>query len=142
VGLSEEDVSRGPWMSIFATWWSADETEHLDTCAFWKECEPGIFERSGQACSIPERCVGAPFVYGGSHLVPDPEARGGWVEVGGIPSHIAHESNLATLEQIDYLRIGIGVLDGADFTVLLNRKQVEELTETLQQWLVRDRSEV
>lgn len=130
-------------MSIFGTWWTADDDDHLDGCDVWEEIEPGISGFSGKPCSLPDKCTGEPYIYEGSHLIPDRSKRGGYAMACAIPAHIATEHvptekyPAVTLADIDFIRLSVSQDKGEGSTVLLDRKQVKELAETLTKWLER-----
>lgn len=79
--------------------------------------------------------VDAPLVYQGSHIPPDErtDPRGGWVDLALIPSHITRDGRDDKPEDAapwPYLRFGVN-----ESTVVLTRKHVEEIVETLTWWL-------
>lgn len=132
-------------MSIYATWWSADPDEHEDGCDYWEEIEVGVFHKSGKPCSTPDKCIGAPYVYQGSHVLPKPEdPRGGYVCICAIPGHIRRDGldDEETYQLHDYLRLSVAANENSPrdedhVTVLLTRRQVEEARDTLTAWLER-----
>lgn len=142
-------------MSIYATWLMLDGSDHVDGCAVYVETEPGSFEFSGRECDCNRGMREAPIVYEGSHVLPSTDdRRGGYVEVGGIPDFIERDGrdDAQGYGLKDWLRIGIGALpsieqyeggpyvEGGHATVVLERRQVEELRDTLAEWLEREES--
>ncbi len=103
---------------------------------------------------FPEEGNTAPILYRGSHVYPDPEDRGGEMDFGVIPGHIAegggydeeHE-HWATACHRPFLRVGFRDPFGNEYpdkhatpssgTVVLDAKQVEELRDYLNDFLAR-----
>lgn len=131
-------------MSIYATWLSISGDDHEEGCAIYREVERGVFELSGDACDcgLPR----APIIYKGSHVLPsNDDARGGSLDVAGIPEHVRRDGRSDAPEGAlkDWVRLsvyedretperGVGVA-----TVVLTREQVERLRGTLTAWLER-----
>jgi hypothetical protein len=93
-----------------------------------------------------DREIGSPYVYQGSHVVPaEADPRGGSLEIGSIPNFLHHDAdqNAEDLSRrVEFIRIGItedsSTYHGGepgDATVVLDRRQVTELRDTLTQWL-------
>lgn len=88
----------------------------------------------------------APFVYQGSHVLPQPNhPRGGSVSTAGIPAHVRfwRENPEADTEEEPelpwepYMRLSVGEGGtGEDATVILNLDQVRRLIEGLIDWTV------
>ena len=79
--------------------------------------------------------LGAPFVYKGSHVLPhSTDARGGWLEIAGIPAYCGTDGCL-----VDFLRLSTSATDDGDPAVdlLLDREQVTALRDSLAAWLDR-----
>lgn len=83
-----------------------------------------------------EEGLGAPYVYKASHILPTTTAeRGGWFEVAMIPTHCSADGK----SSVDFLRIDSSPNDDGDPSVplLLSRKHVLALRDTLNDWLHR-----
>lgn len=82
-----------------------------------------------------------PLVYQGSHHLPsEDDERGGWVDLALIPGHVRYwRDNPGAPEETEpddappdpYLRFGVN-----NETVVLTRRQVELVHETLTEWLI------
>jgi hypothetical protein len=137
-------------VSIYGTWLSFSDDEHADGCAVYVETSPGVFEFSGEPCDCgtPD----APIVYEGSHVLPsDSDRRGGDVDVAAIPSFIERDGRsdgeAGTLK--DWLRLSVAnppstlmhdgrpYVSGGRAAVVLDRRQVQRLRDTLTAWLDR-----
>lgn len=134
-------------MSIYGTWLMFD-TDHEDDCAVWvKEDDCWHIGDAPCDCGTPN----APIIYEGSHVLPsDDDRRGGWLEVGAIPGFITRDGRDDGNGLWDWLRIGIGALPSLEqyqgkpymaagqATVVLTRRQVQQLRDTLTSWLERE----
>jgi hypothetical protein len=73
-------------------------------------------------------------VYQGSHVLPaESDERGGWVDIALIPSHITRDGRDDQPEDEapwPYLRLGVN-----EQTVILTRRNVQEIHESLSWWL-------
>ena len=123
-------------MSIFASLSAPSDEDHADDCGIWDTTDLGIWKmRDASTCT----CSGqpdAPLVYQGSHVLPsDHDPRGGWVDIALIPSHITRDGRDDKPEDEKpwpYLRFGIN-----GEAVILTRHNVEQIAETLNDWLAR-----
>lgn len=153
-------------MSIYATWLSIDDHDHKPECAHWEPCS----EHEAEAARITMvtsdgRCFRwvpdvactcgspPPLVYQGSHVVPSQDGpRGGSVSFCAIPN-FCHPSvrgtDADTGPPVDYARLWV-TEDPATYghgehgngaVVVLDRKQVERLRDTLTLWLETDERE-
>ena len=147
-------------MSIYATWLSIDDDNHATACHSWIPVAEGdpwaMVTNDGQhyrydaaaVCTCGEL---APIVYQGSHVNPsENDKRGGCVLVCAIPNH-CHPDARGTDDAgapVDYLRLKVKedpatYQFGApgDATVVLTKRHVTELRDTLSVWLdAEDRS--
>ena len=76
-----------------------------------------------------------PFVYHGSHIVPNRRnrERGGSIGLGGIRVFVTRngdDSKLDSHDWLPYLRVSVG-----NQTVMLEKEQVAELRDRLNGWL-------
>jgi hypothetical protein len=140
-------------MSIYATWLSLSAGNHEDGCAVYVEDPPGsaCFEFSGKPCDCGT--PRAPLVYEGSHVLPsDSDRRGGGIDVAGIPDFIERDGrdDAQGSGLKDWLRMSVHsdpstetyegepYVRGGDADVVLDRRGVEELRDTLTAWLNRE----
>jgi hypothetical protein len=138
-------------LSIYATWLHLSDDDHEDGCAIYVEVSPGCFEFSGESCDcgIPR----APIRYEGSHVLPAQDApRAGSVDVAGIPDHITRDGRDDAPEGAlkDWLRLSVWnapselrrdgepYVAGGRGVVVLDRRSVAELRDTLTAWLDRE----
>lgn len=117
-------------MSIFASMAAPDHDEHEDNCQGWEK-KDGLWEFVGPcSCGQPD----APLVYQGSHVLPtDDDERGGYVDLALIPSHITRDGRDDRPEDgapWPWLRFGVN-----HETVILTRRNVEQIHKTLGWWL-------
>jgi len=133
-------------MSVYCTWLLF---EHPDQTAA-ELAEAGIaYHVLGDDSEARE--IGSPYVYLGSHVRPTADLpRGGSLEVGSVPNHCHPDAESDADPDIDdvrwrveFLRIGIHE-DAAtyhheehhgDATVVLDRRQAQELRDCLTRWL-------
>jgi hypothetical protein len=140
-------------MSIYATWLSLSADDHEDGCAVYVEDPPGshCFEFSGKPCDCGT--PRAPLVYEGSHVLPsNADRRGGCIDVAGIPDFIERDGRddakgsglkdwlrLSVMNEESTLQYeGKSYVRGGDAAVVLDRRGVEELRDTLTAWLDRE----
>lgn len=90
--------------------------------------------RSGNTGNdTPERELGSPWIYQGSHVLPAvSDSRGGWVELACIPDHVTRDDGTG---RHDWLRVTVGVSMGELGTVLVDRAQVTAIRDALSEWL-------
>lgn len=126
-------------MSIYATWLSLDQ-EHEHGCAQWvqEEIEGCYYLDRAKPCTcgLPR----SPFVYQGSHVLPaEDDDKGGSVLVCGIPDHITRDGRDDAPEGAlkDWLRLSLYPANDKN-AVVLARRHVEELRDTLTAWLDRE----
>jgi len=118
-------------MSIYATWLTI---EHPDDWIKKLKAEGIRADVIGD--DSEDRRLGSPWVYQGSHVLPsESDARGGWVEVAAIPDFITRDGRDDGEGPHDWLRLNVGESIDIRGCVILNRPQVEELRDTLTQWL-------
>lgn len=136
-------------MSIYATWltiqderqWTADMQGSGIDAAVIRDGEPDFDDYDG------------PIVYEGSHILPsNDDRRGGSVYVCGIPDHITRDGRDDAPEGAlkDWLRLSVHNVDSTeqyegkpyvkagDAAVVLTRRQVERVRDTLTGWLERE----
>lgn len=98
-----------------------------------------------------ERELGSPYVYRGSHVVPaDGDPRGGSLGVAAIPNHCHPDADRSpdrdeddVSHRVDFLRLDLTEdpttyryeWHNGDATVVLDRRQVTVLRDTLNRWL-------
>lgn len=125
-------------MSIFRSL-AAPGDEHEDDCGIWVK-NGGVWSmRSAGFCSCGQ--PDAPLVYRGSHVLPNPtDRRGGWVDMASIPGFIrvyrddpdADPKGEDNMPPEPFLRFGVN-----GETVILTRRNVEQIQATLTDWLGR-----
>lgn len=140
-------------MSIYGTWLNLADDEHEEGCAIYAEDPPGssVFEFSGKPCDCGT--PRAPIVYEGSHVLPsEDDPRGGGIDVAGIPDFITRDGRDDAPEGAlkDWLRIsmdnppshslreGSPCVPAGRSVLLLDRRGVTELRDTLTAWLDRE----
>lgn len=115
-------------MSIFVSLPAPDD-EHSEDCGIWTE--------HACTCGQPD----APLVYQGSHILPsDSDRRGGYVDIALIPAHVRYwrehpDAPVATEPEEPpepFLRLGVN-----NETVILTRRNVKQVADTLNGWLRR-----
>lgn len=124
-------------MSIYGTFWAADDGDHTDTCAAWVRRE-GLLEKSGTPCSCGQ--PGAPILYRGSHILPaESDQRGGYVGLAEIPSHITRDGRDDGPEDgvtpWPYVRVSVGTEDA-----VLDEAGALAMYHALGNWLLARRS--
>lgn len=126
-------------MSVFASLAAPCEDEHEDDCGIWKKKDDVWEMRAAKHCTCGQ--PDAPLVYQGSHVLPSgDDERGGWVDLALIPGHVRFyrdhpEADDAPEDQLPpepFLRFGVN-----DARVILTRRNVEQIAETLSAWLAR-----
>lgn len=120
-------------MSIYSSLAAPDDGDHvIPGCASYVEHPVGFWEFSGLPCDCGQ--PDAPLVYQGSHIVPDgSDERGGSVHLALIPSHVTRDGRDDQPEDgapWPFLRFGVN-----ESTVVLTRPHVEQIVESLSQWL-------
>ncbi|GAA0853382.1 hypothetical protein ACFQVD_26630 [Streptosporangium amethystogenes subsp. fukuiense] len=139
-------------MSIYATWLSIDDESHIiGECAQYARATAeearaaGGYAVSGDRYWLRDRSVAcscgqqAPIIYEGSHINPSAEdPRGGAVLFCAIPNH-CHPSVRGTDTDdgpsVNYGRLAVYQDDGESCTLVLDRKQIAQLRDTLTEWL-------
>ena len=123
-------------MSIYGSLEAPDDDSHEDDCARWEKHD-NIWEVSDRPCDCGQ--PDAPLVYQGSHILPaDTDKRGGAVDIACIGSHITRDGRDNGSEDQGpwpYLRLGVN-----EGTVVLTRRNVEQIHKTLSWWLEAARS--
>lgn len=119
-------------MSIFSSLGAPNDDEHEDNCTIWTKND-GIWDiEEGAVCSCGR--PDAPIVYQGSHILPSQDdERGGHVDIALIPSHITRDGRDDRPEDEapwPFLRMGVN-----SETVILTRRNVLEIVESLTYWL-------
>jgi hypothetical protein len=127
-------------MSIYGSLPAPADDEHdVENCAYYVEDPPGsgCFEFSGEPCDCGQ--ADAPLVYQGSHVLPsEGDERRGYVDIACIPAHVRYwrDNPNAPVESEPngppepFLRFGVN-----EGTVVLTRRNVEQVHETLAWWL-------
>lgn len=150
-------------MSIYGTWLSIHDERQVAAELADHGIDHGVICDDGPVddlAELPEDLLDAPIVYEGSHVLPsDGDRRGGSVEVAAIPNHIERPDRPELPEGAlkDWLRLAVRSVDseswcqgewrsgpyveGGDATVLLTRRQVTRLRDTLTSWLDRPEGE-
>jgi hypothetical protein len=139
-------------LSIYATWLSIDDQSHtIGECAQYVAITRDAARAGGEyavsgdrfwlrdrtiPCSCGQR---APIIYQASHINPSAEdPRGGAVLFCGIPNH-CHPSVRGTDTDdgpsVDYGRLSVHQDNGESGAVVLDRKQITDLRDTLTEWL-------
>lgn len=135
-------------MSIYSTTWRTDSTEHDEDCDVWVPVADGEeWDMAGDGrywrrdLSRPCSCHCGPIVYQGSHVLPfDDDERAGSVDVAFIPGFIGRTDRPALHGDEDdgpvwpWLRLSANDDKEGSVAVLLDRKQVMELRDTLNQF--------
>lgn len=125
-------------MSIFASWGAPSDDEHTDDCARWEK-DGDMWDISDRPCDCGQ--PDSPLVYAGSHILPSEEdPRGGWVDIASIPSHITRDGRDDRPEDEapwPFLRFGVN-----EGTVILTRRNVEQVAEALNEWLASTTDEL
>jgi len=132
-------------MSVYASWLVF---EHPDQTAA-ELAEAGIaYHVLGDDSEARE--IGSPYVYLGSHVRPTADLpRGGALEVGSVPNHCHPDAEWGVTDtdderwRVEFLRIGIHEDPATyhhednhgDATVVLDRRQAQELRDCLTRWL-------
>jgi hypothetical protein len=132
-------------VSVYSTWLNF---EHPDQIAA-DLAEAGItYGVIGD--DTPEREIGSPYVYLGSHIRPTADLpRGGSLEVGAVPNHCHPDADWGVTDtgdekwRVEFLRIGVHEDPATyrhednhgDATVVLDRRQVQKLRNCLTRWL-------
>ena len=137
-------------MSIYASL-AAPCDDHSVKCDVYVEDPPGsrCYEFTDAPCTCGLKA--APIVYEGSHVLPsDDDRREGSIDLALIPGHIEREGRPAVSEWSPphpWLRLGIYTassreqyegkpyVSGGHATVVLDRRQVEQVRDTLTEWL-------
>lgn len=127
-------------MSIYGTWLVLGQ-DHAHGCDKWTQeaGEEGCYyldDSYACTCGMPR----APFVYQGSHVLPaESDEQGGSVLVCGIPDHITRDGRDDAPEGAlkDWLRLSVYPANDKQ-AVVLARRHVEELRDTLTAWLERE----
>jgi hypothetical protein len=126
-------------VSIYGSLPAPDDDYHEDDCARWEK-RGDIWDIGDKPCDCGQ--VGAPLVYQGSHVLPSEEdRRGGHVDLGLISPHVRFwrdnpdasvedEPDIDTALCEPFLRFGVN-----DATVVLTRRNVEEVYQSLLWWL-------
>lgn len=120
-------------MSIYASWRGISG----DTCAH--PARVGWARGNGNPCPGCEECrTGAPWVYQGSHVLPERDhPRGGSLGLASIPGHIGNDDPEAEHGEAvhPWLRLDIVAGDGIIVDLVLSAEQVADLAEQLGEWL-------
>lgn len=132
-------------MSIFATSLVFDATDHAIECARWVTCEcndpfshrqftAGGWKHWRHDVHAACTCYAGPIAYQGSHILPsDEDPRAGQFDLGEIPGHITRAGRDNGGEDgppWPWLRVSVN-----SETVILDRSQVCELGDYVNQWL-------
>lgn len=129
-------------MSIFGSLAAPSDDEHEDDCGIWKKSDDLWEMRARKHCTCGQ--PDAPLVYQGSHVLPsEGDERGGWIDIASIPGHVrfyrdnpaAADAPEDSLPPEPFLRFGVN-----GETVILTRRNVERIAETLHGWLERART--
>ncbi len=138
-------------MSIYATTLVLADDEHEGGCAILAEVEPGLFDFSGKPCDCGT--PRAPLVYEGSHVLPSGDfRRGGSLDLACIPDFITRDGrdDAQGSGPKDWLRLSMTCVESTTFyegrpyvaagsaTLVLNRRHVTELRDSLTAWLERE----
>jgi hypothetical protein len=122
-------------MSIYASLPAPSDDAHEPMCARWEIRGPGHYALGKRWCNCGQ--PDAPLVYKGSHILPaDTDPRGGGVDVAMIPGHVRYwRDHPDAIEEPGgppepYLRLGVN-----GETVVLTRRNVAQLYDTLTEWL-------
>jgi hypothetical protein len=128
-------------VSIYATWLSIEHPEQWMAALQAQGVNAGVIGDDSA-----ERELGSPWVYQGSHVLPSADdRRGGSIDVAAIPDHITRDGRDEGPH--DWLRLSVDSEDsdtqhdgkpyvaGGRAVVVLDRRQVEELRDTLSAWL-------
>jgi hypothetical protein len=88
-----------------------------------------------------EDCGNSPILYRGSHILPaDNNKRGGHFGIAAIPGHIYQGSRKAISDDMQpywpWLRVSLNETVNDCHDVILTRRQVAELRDALNEWLV------
>lgn len=145
-------------MSIFSTWLCIDDNDHEPTCGVYERMPPGqewsdgasmqvgddaFYRRVDKPCTCPNK---PPLIYQGSHVNPaDDGPRGGSVDVAAIPNHCHPSVRFSDEDEgppVEFLRLSLredvdtyGEPMPGYAQVVLDRRQVETLRDTLNNWL-------
>ncbi len=128
-------------MSIWASLEAPDD-DHPVECAVYVETPPGnhSYEFSENPCDCGQ--PDAPIIYQDSHVLPSlTDPRGGEVDLALIPPHVRYwrenpdgpvssEPDIDTSPPEPFLRFGVN-----EGTVILDRRAVQKIHETLTWWL-------
>jgi hypothetical protein len=132
-------------LSIYGTWLSI---EHPDQ--WMADMEKQGIKAGVIGDDTPQRELGSPWVYQGSHVLPQrSDPRGGSVDVAAIPAFIERDGQDGggEGELKDWLRLSVDADDstygsgGGYAVVVLDREQVIALHSTLGAWLIREAEE-
>jgi hypothetical protein len=126
-------------VSIYATWLTIQHPNDWLAEMQGRGIEAGLIGDASEECEL-----GSPWVYQGSQILPaETDPRGGLVMVSGIPNHITRDGRDDGHEGLhDWLRLDVAERRTSESwqnsaCVLLNRPQVEALSQTLSEWLTR-----
>lgn len=127
-------------MSIYGTILNFDSGDHEENCSMWvedAEIRDCYSLDPDQPCSCGQPF--APYKYEGSHILPQPDSpKKGYLSLASIPSFISRDGqdNGKEGELKDFLRLSV-----LPETIVLDRAQVEKLTDSLIHWLERKEDE-
>lgn len=119
-------------MSIYSSIFGFGD-EHSPRCKQMRKVGPGVYQLDE---SKPCTCSSAPIKYQHSGVLPaNSHERGGVFMLAAIPNHITGDGKDNRPENgrwRPWLRVSM--FDAED-SIILTRKQVEKLRDTLNQWL-------
>jgi hypothetical protein len=111
-------------------------SEHKPRCRRVIKIGRGYIERND---ALECTCGNCPIIYQGSHVLPsNKDERGGEFGISAIPDHITRNGrrgNPKDGEWYPWLRVHLD--GGGRDTVILNKKQVVELRDALNEWIAR-----
>jgi hypothetical protein len=127
-------------MSIYASWRGIDGDDCTDPDRRHPEYPAVQYVRGpDNPCPGCQECkTGAPFIYQGSHVLPQPDhPRGGSLGFASIHGDINNPDPGAEQEETvhPWLRFGLQQQDGDGGELVLSEAQVADLVEQLQEWL-------
>lgn len=110
-------------MSIYASIFDIGE-EHLPRCLYRLDD------------SMPCTCGESPLLYQGSHVLPSKrDKRGGCLMLAAIPNHITRDGRDNGPQDGWYPWMRVSMFEANSDSLILTRKQVEKLRDSLSQWL-------
>lgn len=123
-------------MSIYCSIFDIGD-EHLPRCKRMKRLESGLY---GEADSQPCTCGSCPIRYQGSHVFPSrKDKRDGVFSIAAIPSHVTRTGHNDGREGMWHPWLRISMHKTNQDALVLTRRQVEKLRDTLNRWLEKSK---